>query len=101
MRMKSLLIAGLGALGLGLLATSAQAAPAGGLMPAIDRDAARASPVETVTWNWRRHCHWHHGYRHCWHGYRHHGWRDYGYYRYGHPHRYHYGYNDGYRRSWY
>jgi hypothetical protein len=97
--MQSLLSAGLGAIALGLVATSAQAAPASGLLAAVDKDAWRASPVETVTWYGRRHCYWHHGYRHCWYGYRHPRWHDYGYYGYGHPYRYYSDY--GYRRSWY
>ena len=102
MRMKSLVLAGLGAAGIALAATSVQAAPAGGLLAAVDRSAERVSPVENVTWYGRRHCHWHYGERHCWYGprYRWHGyyyprWRGYGYYDY--PYRYHY----GYRHGWY
>ncbi len=100
MRLKSLVVAGLGAAGIALAASSVQAAPASSLIAAIERDAERASPVETVTWYGRRHCHWHYGYRHCWyrwHGHHHRRWHDYGYYDYGHPYRYHY----GYRRGWY
>ena len=95
MSMKSLLVAGIGAIALGLVATSAEAAPGGGLA-AIDREAAQSSPIETVTWYGRRHCWWHGGYRHCGYGYRRYGWR--GYYGWGrHPYRYSY----GYRRWWY
>jgi hypothetical protein len=101
MRMKSLVLAGLGGAGIALAATSVQAAPAGGMLAAVDRSAERVSPVENVTWYGRRHCHY--GYRHCYGYYPYRTW-DYGYYRpyrhyygYGYPYRYHY----GYRRGWY
>jgi hypothetical protein len=101
MRMKSLVLAGLGAAGIALAATSVQAAPAGGMLAAVDRSAERVSPVENVTWYGRRHCHY--GYRHCYGYYPYRTW-DYRYYRpyrhyygYGYPYRYHY----GYRRGWY
>ena len=77
MKMQSILSAGLGALALAALASTAQAAPATGLAAAIDRDATNA--VEQVTWKYRRHCYWHHGYRHCWRGHRAHKWHRYGY----------------------
>ena len=77
MKMQSILSAGLGALALAALASTAQAAPATGLAAAIDHDATSA--VEQVTWKYRRHCYWHHGYRHCWRGHRAHKWHRYGY----------------------
>jgi hypothetical protein len=95
MIMKSLVSAGLGVCALGLVATTAQAAPAAGLTDAIDRDAARSGLVESVTWYGRRHCHWDYGYRYCWYGHRY--YRPY-YRGYGYGHRY-YGY--GHRRWWY
>ncbi len=81
----------------------AHATPAGGLVPAIDRDIAGDAAVENASWHGRRHCDWYYGERHCWYGSRHrwHGhrrWRDYGYFH-GNPYRYNYGY--GYRRGWY
>jgi hypothetical protein len=106
MSMNSVLSAGLGLCVLGLVATSIQAAPAAGIGGAVDRDAARGSPVENVTWYGLRHCHWHYGYRHCWYGHRHYRpYHGYGYYRpyygyyrpyygYGHYHRY------GHRHWW-
>ena len=54
MKMKSLLSAGLGALALGLVATAAQAAPAG-LAGAIDPSAGRSGLAEKVTWYGDRH----------------------------------------------
>jgi hypothetical protein len=50
MHMKSLLSAGIAAIALGLVATGAQAAPASGLIAAVDRDADRVGQVETVNW---------------------------------------------------
>jgi hypothetical protein len=89
MKMQSILSAGLGALALAALASTAQAAPGAGLAAAIDRDATSA--VEQVTWKYRRHCNWHHGYRHCWWGHRHYKkWH-----RYGYGHRNYY-----YNRYW-
>jgi hypothetical protein len=82
MRVKSILSAGLGALALALVASAAQAAPAGGLAGAIDRDAASA--IEQVTWKRHWYCYWHHGRRYCYWGHRHYGW-------YHHHHR-HYRY---------
>jgi hypothetical protein len=105
MRTKLLLSAGLVAFGLGIVSTSVQAAPAGGLVAAIDRDAARASPVEKATWYGHRHCYWHYGHYRCWYGHHHRHWyghhhyrkwHKYGYYR---PHRHYYGHY-GYRRWW-
>jgi hypothetical protein len=102
--MKSLVLAGLGAAGITLAATSLQAAPAGGLLAAVDRSAERVSPVENVTWYGRRHCHWHYGYRYC-HGYYPYRRWDYGYYRPHHRYGYydHYGYWRPYRygHGWY
>lgn len=93
MKMQSILSAGLGALALAALASSAQAAPATGLAAAIDRDATSA--VEQVTWKYRRHCWWHHGHRHCGWGHRpYKKWHGYGYgHRYNYGHRY-------YNRHW-
>jgi hypothetical protein len=87
MKTQSILSAGLGALALAALASTAQAAPPAGLASAIDREATSA--VEQVTWKYRRHCYWHHGYRHCWWGYRPYKW-----------HRYHYGHRNYYHRYW-
>ena len=81
MKAKSVLSAGLGALALALVASAAQAAPAGGLAGAIDRDAAKA--IEQVTWKRHWHCYWYHGYRRCYWGHRHYGW-----YRHHHHYRY-------------
>lgn len=94
MKMRLLLSAGIAAFGLGAATTSLQAAPTGGLIAAIDRDATSGNPIETVTWG-GRHCHWHYGYRHCGYGYR--KWHDHGHYGYGRHYRRHYGYY-GYRR---
>jgi len=48
MHMKSLLSAGIAAFALALVGTGAQAAPTGGLLAALDRDADRAGQIETV-----------------------------------------------------
>ena len=91
MKMQTILSAGLGALALAVLAPTAQAAPAPGLAVAINREATSA--VEQVTWGYRRHCYWHHGYRYCGWGHHHYKWgyrpykKWYGYGGYGH--RYH------------
>jgi hypothetical protein len=87
MKMKSLLSAGLGALALGLVATAAQAAPAG-LAGAIDQSAGHSGLVEKATWYGDRYYgHYHrpyYGYR--WYRHRHYGYGHYGYRRYGHHH---------------
>jgi hypothetical protein len=74
MKMKSLLSAGLGALALGLVATAAQAAPAG-LAGAIDQSAGHSGLVEKATWYGDRYYgHYHrpyYGYR--WYRHRHYG----------------------------
>ena len=88
MKMQSILSAGLGALALAALASTAQAAPTAGLAAAIDREATSA--VEQVTWGYRRHCYWHRGYRHCWWGHR----------RYEKWYRYDYGYRNYHHRYW-
>jgi hypothetical protein len=93
MRMKSLVMAGLGAAGVVLAATSLQAAPVNALTAGVDRNAEHSGLIENVTWWWgRRHCHWEYGYRHCWYEPRHY-WHD-GYYRPHYRHGYydHYGY---------
>lgn len=90
MHTKSHILSALGGCALGLAATAAQAAPASGLADAVDREAARNGPVETVTWYGRRHCHWHYGYSHCWYGHRH--YRPYYGYSTYRPYYGHYGY---------
>jgi len=84
MQARTFLSAAFGALALGLAATSAQAVPAGGNLATLKADVADAGQVEKMTYGYgyRRHCHWHYGYRHCYGGYgyrRHYG--HYGYYR--------------------
>jgi hypothetical protein len=79
MIMKSVVSTGLGICALGLVATTAQAAPAAGLAGAADRDAARSGPIQNVTW-------YGDGYR-------------YGYRRHYRP--YYYGYSYGYDRPYY
>jgi hypothetical protein len=76
MKTKMLLSAALGALALGAVASATQAAPVGGLVAAVDREAASLGGVEQVTWGrWhRRHCYWHHGHRHCWWKHHHRRW---------------------------
>jgi hypothetical protein len=77
--MKHILSAGFGALALGLVATSAQAAPVAGLGGAVASNVTDASLVENVNWYGR-----HYGYKPY----------DYGYYGYK---PYYYGYYDYYR----
>jgi hypothetical protein len=74
MHTRSILSAVLGAVALGLAATTAQAAAPLAATPAIRADAGADGLVETATFGWRRHCYWHHGYRHCYRGH-HHYWR--------------------------
>jgi len=87
MKVKSLLSAGLGALALGLVTTTAQAGPSG-LASAFDQSAGRSGLAEKVTWYGDRYYgHYHrpyYGYR--WYRHRHYGHGHYGYRRYGHRH---------------
>ena len=95
MKMQTILSTGLGALALAALTSTAQAAPGAGVAAAIDREAA--STVEQVTWNYRRHCYWHHGHRYCSWGYR--PYKKWHHYGYGYGHRYDYGHRY-YNRYW-
>jgi hypothetical protein len=106
MQARTFLAAAFGALALSLASVSAQTAPAGGIVAALEADAADAGQVEKVTYGygWRRHCHWHYGYRHCDRGYGYRHWRHYGHYGdYGY-YRHHYGWDYPYyrrHRHWY
>jgi hypothetical protein len=86
MKMKSWLVGTAGAVALGLIGASAQAAPIGGLSDTRNV-ADRSSDVQNVVWV--RRCSWHRGHRHC-----RRVWREYGYYPYGY-YPYDYGYYDG------
>ena len=72
-----------GAVAMGALSLSAQAAPLGGAAGGPGANAADSSLVQQA--RWYRHCYWHRGHRHCrrvwrrWSGYRY----DDGYYGYG------------------
>jgi hypothetical protein len=93
MRMKQVLSAGFGALALGLIATSAQAAPVGGLSAAAQSGTTDAGLVEKVHWYGHRYG-WHYGYKPYYYGH-------YGYYR---PYyRWHkpYGWRYGPYHHWY
>ena len=93
MRMKHVLSAGFGALALGLLATTAQAAPVTGLTGVADATAVDTSLVEKAHWYGR-----HYGYRPY---YRHYGYYGYyrPYYRWYKPYGWRYGHG-GYYRHW-
>ena len=97
MRMKHALSAGFGAVALGLVATSAQAAPVGGLVNAVEINTTDAGLVEKVHWYGHRYG-WHHGYKPYYYGhYGHYGhYRPY-YYRWHKP----YGWRYGHYRHWY
>ncbi len=81
MTIKTWLIGAAGGLALGVIGSSAQAAPLGGVQ--LDRADARNSAVQDVVWV--RRCRWHRGHRVC-----RRVWRDYGYYDdyYGYPYGY-------------
>jgi hypothetical protein len=99
MKMKHVLSAGLGMLALGLVATTAQAAPLAGPGSAIDPQARQASLVEKTTWwGYRRH----YGHRHHYYGHRYYKPYSYGYYKpyYGYYYPRHYYYRHHYRH-WY
>jgi hypothetical protein len=88
MHIKSLAAAAFAALALSLAAASTQAAPLGTNAGAVRAPAGDAGLTHKATWGWRRHCHWHHGYRHCHWGHRHWPKRHWGHrysYRWGHP----------------
>lgn len=94
MQARHFLSAAFGALALGLAATSAQAAPAAGMVATLQADVADAAQVEKVTYGYR-------------YGYRDYGWRPYrGYgYRYWRPYKYYrhygdYGYYDHHHYGW-
>jgi hypothetical protein len=93
MKMKHVLAAGFGALALGLVATTAQAAPVGGLVGAVESNATDASLVEKATFGHRRYG-YHYGYRPYYYGHYgyHYGYRPY--YRWHKP----YGWRHGYHR---
>jgi hypothetical protein len=98
MKMKHVLAAGFGALALGLVATTAQAAPVGGLVGAVESNATDASLVEKATFGHRRYGYgYHYGYRPYYYG--HYGYKPY-YYGYDKPYyRWHkpYGWRHGHR----
>jgi len=97
MHMRSLLLAGAGALALGLVATSAQAAPTGVNLPAVvAEDASDAGLVQKV----HRYRDWDYYYYRPY--YRHRYYRDYDYYYYRPRYYYNpYYYNYRYRhRNW-
>lgn len=95
MRMKHVLSAGFGALALGLVATSAQAAPVVGLVNAAETNATDAGLVEKVHWYGHRYG-WGYGYKPYYYGH-------YGYYRPYYHYRWHrpYGWRYGHYRHWY
>jgi hypothetical protein len=90
--MRHVLSAGVGALALGLLATTAQAAPTAGLGGVADTNAVDASLIEKAHW-YGRHYGYRYRYRPYYYGY-------YGYYRsyygYDRPYGWRYRY-----RHWY
>jgi hypothetical protein len=94
----------IGALVLGIVATTADAAPALGVTGAVRAQADDSRPIAKVTWGWHRGCYWHHGYRYCSWGHRH--WHHYRPYYRGwgwHSWRRHYGwhgYHRYYHRYW-
>lgn len=91
MRFKYWVAGAAGALMLGSLSLTAQAAPLGGAQDALRADVGQNSQAQDVAW---RRCWWHRGHRHCrWVGHRH------GYYPY--YHRRHYGYRPYYRDRYY
>jgi hypothetical protein len=98
MKMKHVLSAGLGMLALGLVATTAQAAPLAGPGSVVDAQAGQASLVEKTTWWGYRH----YGHRHHYYGYRYYKPYSYGYYKpyYGYYYPRHYYYRHHYRH-WY
>jgi subtilase family serine protease len=103
MRMKHVLSVGFGALALGLVATSAQAAPVGGLGGAVDSSVTTdAGLVEKVTWYGRHYGHKPYYYGHYGYGYGY-GYRPYYYGHYGYKPRFygHYGYHKPYGRYGY
>src|SRR5262245_7694738 len=93
MKMKHVLAAGFGALALGLVATSAQAGPVGGLVSAVPSSATDAGQVEKV--HWYGHYRSHRYYGHYGHHYGHYHFKPYyyGHYDYYRPH---YGWNKPY-----
>jgi hypothetical protein len=85
MKRETWLTAAAGALALGLMGSSVQAAPAGGPVAELKSEAAQSSEVHEAAW--RRRCWWHRGHQHC-----RRYWDDYGYYGDGYPY---YGYGPG------
>jgi hypothetical protein len=96
MKMKHVLSAGFGALALGLVAGTAQAAPIGGLGVG-DVKAADAGLVEKVHWYGRGYG-WHYGYK-PYYGYGYGGYYK-PYYRSYKPYGWRYGYGGYYRRGY-
>jgi hypothetical protein len=97
MRVKSLLSAGLGALALGLVATSAQAAPMGGnLTAAVERGTGDSGLVQKVHRYYGYGDYYYRPYRYDYYQpyyygyYRPYYYRPYHYYRPYYRHRYHY-----------
>jgi hypothetical protein len=66
MNMRKLLLAAVAALGLGVVATSASAAPLGALGTAKP-EAGETSAVDNVTYRYVRQCGWRWGHYRCWH----------------------------------
>jgi hypothetical protein len=93
MRMKDVFSAALGALALGLLATTVQAAPISGLGGVADAKAVDTGLVEKAHW-YGRHYGYRHGYRPYYYGY-------YGYYRPYYGYYRPYGWRYRYYRHWY
>jgi hypothetical protein len=83
MMYKTWLIGAAGAVALGLIASTAQAAPIGGLADTRNT-ATQNGNVDSVAWV--RRCHWHRGHRHCRRVWRDYYYDDYGYY--GGPYAY-------------
>jgi hypothetical protein len=108
MKLKHVLSAAFGALALGLVATTAQAAPLGGVGGAVESPAADASLVQKTHW-WGHHHHkpyyyGHYHYKPYYYGHYHYKPYYYGHYHYkpyyyGHykPHGWHKPYGYGYR----
>jgi hypothetical protein len=82
MKLKCWLSGAAGAIALGMLSVSAQAAPLTNPGDAARANAGQSGLVQDV--RWVRRCYWHRGHRHCrrvwrrWGGYHHHHRRYYG-----------------------
>jgi hypothetical protein len=65
MSMRKVIFAGFAALGMGVLAASASAAPLSGIATAKP-EATETSAVEKISYRYVRECGWRHGHRTCW-----------------------------------